>query len=185
MKNEDDFTEVEMVEDGSELVKSSLSSVVRKSDDVFEVRKELIEKHSGFLYEKVKGRREDADQILSVVIDEIIKETDNLLGNSLIFTQEGKLHDASTVSVKRSEILETLTRVLQKKRDLFSNSGVVDYNSPVFKVFQMVCFEKLTSVLDSLNMDNEQKKIIVSKWVESMSDWQKDVKMRMDNVTNK
>ena len=189
MKNENTFEntechEAEIVDSETPVIRSTLSPATKKSGDIFAERTELVNKHAGSLYDRIKGNGDDLNITFSVVIEEIIKETDNLLGNSLMFTQDGKLHDASTVSVKRSEILETLTRVLQRKKELFTNSSYVDYDSPVFNVFQMVCFERLTNVLDKLNMDVEQKQLVVTQWVDSMKDWQKDVKSRMDNVTN-
>ena len=189
MSNEDDkkndYIEAEIVE--STASSDNLTSAIKKQDILTE-RTGLVKKYYGdnpSFFDKLKKTRssgENVDELVGIIIEEIAKESDNLLGNSLIFTKDGNLHDASIISVKRADMLETLTKVLQRKREMFVGSSKIDYDSPVFKVFQIICFEKLTAILDAMSMDVEMKQIIVSRWVDSMKEWQKEIKTRIENA---
>lgn len=180
------FVDAEVVEDVPS-DNDNLSSAISKKDMLSE-RDGLVKQYYGendtFLgkLRKNKGNGDNFDEMIGIIIEEIAKESDNLLGNALYFTKEGNLHDATTISVKRADMFETLTKVLQRKKEMFVGAAKVDYDSPVFKVFQIICFEKLTTVLDAMNIDVEAKQLIISRWVESMGDWQKEIKTRIDNV---
>lgn len=175
--------------DAEVLEKSSQNlTPASKKQDILSERTDLVKKYYGessSFFEKLKksqGTGENIDELVGIIIEEIAKESDNLLGNSLIFTKDGNLHDASVISVKRADMLETLTKVLQRKKEMFIISSKIDYDSPVFKIFQIICFEKLTAILDALTLDVEMKQLIVSRWVDSMKDWQKEIKLRVDNA---
>ena len=73
--------------------------------NVVEYRKQLVTTyHNGSpsLVERIrKAGKDDIESLLIAMIDEVVGETDNLLGNELVATQNGELRDASIISFKR------------------------------------------------------------------------------------
>lgn len=160
------------------------------NDDIFAYKNQLIKQHYGSskdLISKIKSSKNgDAVQdVINVVIEEIIKESDNLLGNSLVFTKENKLHDATTVAVKRTDILETVTRIVTKQQEINQKSAKIDLNSPAFQIFQSICLDNLRTTLEQLKLENEMAQLIILKWGESMEFWEKEMKTRMGSLNEK
>ena len=166
-----------------------LSSLKDNKTDMFSLKKELLQTYyEGYdsLVEKMKQDPNGltVETMITVVMEELLGESDNLKGNELVFTQDGKLHDATTIAVKRSEILDTVSKVLVRKRDLLAKSGDVDLDSPVFQLFQKICFDALTESMMNLNFDNEMKQVIITKWGENMADWKEELKSRLKRMKN-
>ena len=160
---------------------------IKATTDVFSLKQELLEAyykgHDSIISKIKKNPNGDSiETLITVVMEELLGETDNLKGNELIFTQDGKLHDASTISVKRAEILDTVSKVLMRKRDLMAKSGDVDLDSPVFQLFQTICFDALKESMMNLKFDDEMKQVIISKWGENMSDWKDELASRLKRL---
>ena len=72
MKNENTFEntechEAEIVDGETQIVQSTLSPATKKSGDIFAERTELVNKHAGSLYERIKGNGDDLNVTFSVV----------------------------------------------------------------------------------------------------------------------
>ncbi len=153
--------------------------------DVFDFKKELVSTYYGSddasLMQKFMDSEpgDSVQNAFNIIIEELAKESDSLLGNSLIFTKNNDLHDATTVTVKRAEMLELLSKIITKKQSLAEKASNVDLNSPTFQMFQQICVDNLKAALISLNVDNEMSQLIVTNWGKSMKEWQKELSKRM------
>lgn len=156
---------------------------------ISDVKKKMVRRHYGedqsLVSRIMTADGSSMENIINAAILEIAKESENLLGNELIFTENNNLHDASAVAVKRTEILEKIVSVIGKKADILSKSNSVDLNSPVFQVFQQICVDKLKEILGYLDIDNDLKQLIVIKWGDSMAEWEKELKSRVSHLNIK
>ena len=158
-----------------------------KSSDFIVLREELVKKYhktSESLFDKIQNRPDgsNVEIIINTVLEELIKETDNLLGNELTLMQSGHIRDSSVVSVKRSDVLSIVSRVAARKHELSTLNGSVDLNAPAFQLFQQLCFDKLVVVLDKLNVDPELKQLVALKWGEEMENWDKEMKYKLGTI---
>lgn len=182
---DDKFVEVLPPDDGLKPVLGN--QLPAKKANFLQIREKLVEeyhKNAKSLFEKIssKPNGNSVEGIISTALEELIHETDNLLGNELSLLNDGSVRDASVVSVKRSDVLETLSRVAVKKQEIMANAGKVDLNSPVFQVFQAICFENLIGVMEDLKLDNETRQLLVAKWGERMESWDKELKSRVEDL---
>ena len=124
------------------------------------------------------------ETIFDAIAQEFMDENTNLKGNELIFEQDGMLHDATTVGVKRAEILEKLANIAAKRAELTRKSGAIDLRSTVFIIFQQVIFEKMLGVMQDLKLPKDEINLITLKLGEAMKDWDKVVQTRMDALNS-
>lgn len=101
-----EFEEADVVAD---VVTENLPATAPKPglpENVVEYRAQLVKQyHNGSpsLVEKIrKAGKEDIESLLVALIEEVVKETDHLLGNELVATQNGDLRDSSIISFKRA-----------------------------------------------------------------------------------
>lgn len=150
-----------------------------KNVDVFKRKENLLKKHYKGSYdnlvEKLKKspNGQNLELILSAVVEEMIGESEDLLSNKLIFTEDNNLSEATDISVKRAGVLAKVLEIVLKKQELSSKSQDVDLNAPAFLFFQEICFMKLTESLQEQNMQDEKIQLIVGKWAEKMQQWPK------------
>jgi len=150
--------------------------------DILELRDQLIKKHhdgANSLLEKLDrdGNTEVRDLIM-VLISEVLRETDHLLGNELVTTKQGDLRDASIISIKRVEAFEKALKALQTKAAMEGESGV-DVNSPavlsIFKFFM----GKVKSAMLTMGMNDEFSDTFFTTLSTVMGDWKKELKREL------
>jgi hypothetical protein len=113
------------------------------------------------------------DAILSSVMFEILKDSDDLLSNRIILTQQKNLHEANDITSKRSMLLAKVAEISLKKQEINSRTQDVDLNSPAFSFFQQICFDKLKETLVEMQMQDEKIQVVIMKWAEKMKNWDK------------
>ena len=109
------------------------SGMIRPASDVIQFRNKLVEEyHKGApsLAARLRAAgKEDLESYIVAMIDEVIQETDHLLGNELVATHNGDLRDASVISFKRAEVLEKAIKAAQTKQQFEKQGGIdVDYS---------------------------------------------------------
>lgn len=165
-------------------VKNSGRSLFNKKD-IFEKKEELLRKHYGNndnIINKIINNPDGRtlDMVLSTVIEEMFKDSDDLLGNKLLFTEENNLSEANDVTTKRSSILAKIADISLKKQEIISRTQDVDLNSPAFFLFQELCFEKMKDTLIELKMEDEKIQLVIMKWAEKMKNWDKILTEKLD-----
>lgn len=157
--------------------------------DIDAYRDSLVEDYLGkghcSVLSKVKEHDEatTSDEILGLIIEEILEGGRDILGTQLMLAEEGNFRDSAAAVVKRTEILRSVAEIVAKRKELNQRASDIDLNSPAFLIFQKICFDKLMEVLDSLKIDEEMVALIVSRWAESMKDWGKLLKQRLDEIS--
>lgn len=153
--------------------------------DYIAEREALVDKHYGAeirLSQRMKGDGSKIDGIINSALEELVKESENLLGNELVLMQAGQVRDSSIISVKRSDVLDTLTKVAQRKYDILSSMSNVDLNSPVFQIFQQICVDNLVLSMKENGVISEMRQLILNKFADLMKTWDKELKFRMDSL---
>jgi hypothetical protein len=182
----DDFEEKD-----SELV--SVTALVELEGDsdvaprnIFELRDQLVRKHhagANSLLEKLEqdGNTEVRDLIM-VLVSEIIRETDHLLGNELVTTKQGDLRDASVISIKRVEAFEKALKALQAKAMMDGETGV-DVNSPAVLAIFKFFMEKVKTTMVTMGMNDEFSDTFFTTLSTVMTDWKKELRRELKEAS--
>ena len=158
------------------------------SKSIVEYRKELLSKYyegSPSLIERIRAAgREDSEALIVALIDEVIKEADNLLGNELVATENGELRDASIISFKRSEVLEKAIKAMTSKQQYERGSGV-DVDSPAMMVVYRFFLAKAADTFNQMNVGSEISDLFFRTIGEVMDDWKKELRENLEGLRNK
>jgi len=141
-----------------------------------EVRKGILDK-----IEPVNGGY-NMDQLLNLIVEELLLMTEDLKSNSLVLESEGMVKDGSIIDLKRADLLKLVSEIVTRRKELFQRSGEVDLNSPVFTLFQNMCFTRMVDSMEELNVEKELMRLVLLKWKEKMSDWGKDLKRQLKEL---
>ena len=191
--SESDF-EVADREAGATVMGIEDASVARRGEvglgkvpaNVMQYREELIrEYHGGLpsLLDRLRSEGKDNYEDLIVALyDEIVKESDNLLGNGLVATHNGDLRDASVISVKRAEIIEKALRAVSDKQKFEQSRGTFDVDSAamldVFRFFM----SKAKETLVHMGVDSEMNDLFFQTFAEIAANWKKELKEKLSAV---
>lgn len=153
--------------------------------NVVHFREQLIRQyHSGApsLIRKLRAAgKYSSEDLIVALIDEVVAETDNLLGNQLVATQNGELRDASVISFKRAETLEKAIKAVQAKQE-FERTGGIDVDSPamvtVFKFFM----SKVHDVLEHIGVDTELNDLFFRTFGEVTENWKKELRSEFERL---
>lgn len=123
--------------------------------------------------------KDDIESLLVALIDEVVVETDHLLGNELVATQNGDLRDSSIISFKRTEALEKAIKAVQAKQE-FERTGGIDVDSPamvtVFKFFM----SKAKETLEHMGVDAEMNDLFFNTLADVTDDWKKELRAEFE-----
>ena len=184
--NDDEFQKADVeagIETATVEVMPSTQAVQLPSDDIIQFRKQLVEQYhkgtSGLLELLRKEGKTDLESRATALIDEMVKETDNLLGNELIATRNGDLRDSTIISFKRIEGLEKTARITQAKQQ-FEKQGGLDIDSPsmiiVFKYF----LTKAKETFNQMGVDSEINDLFFQKFGDVTENWKKELREKLD-----
>lgn len=158
--------------------------------NVVELRDQLVKQyHKGHesLVERLSedtGGMLTADDLLVALIDEVVKETDHLLGNQLVAAQDGMLRDASVISYKRAEVLEKAIKAVQAKRAFEADSGI-DIDSPSMMVIFRFFMQKVNDTLVKMEQAEEMRNIFFATIGEEMKDWKRELRAKFEEIKEK
>lgn len=154
-------------------------------ENMLEMREQLIRSYHGgsnSLISRVKAEgRDNLEQLVIALVEEIIKETDNLLGNGLIATEQGDLRDASVISFKRSEVIGMAIKAVQTKQQ-FEKEGGIDVESPSMMVVFQYFMSQVKEVFEMMELDSEFSDTFFRMLGDAMSDWKSELKTELDNI---
>jgi hypothetical protein len=154
----------------------------RLPSDIIAYRKSLVEKyHAGapsFIERLRRAGKSDMESLYVSLMDEVLGETDHLLGNELIATQNGELRDASVISFKRAEVLEKALRAVQTKQQLKGNGFDVD--APEMMVVFRFFLAKVKETFDRIGVNPEIPDLFFRRFGEVTDNWQKELRERLD-----
>jgi len=152
---------------------------------VVEYRRQLVkEYHKGApsLIERLKKLGTDNSEALLIsLIDEVITETDHLLGNELVATENGELRDASVISFKRAEVLEKAIKAVQAKKEFERESGF-DIDSPAMMVIFRFFMAKAKVSLDKMGLEDEAKDLFFRVLGDEMDTWKKELREEFEAI---
>ena len=155
--------------------------------NVVEYRKQLVTTyHNGSpsLVERIrKAGKDDIESLLIAMIDEVVGETDNLLGNELVATQNGELRDASIISFKRAEVLEKAIKAVQAKQEFERTSGI-DVDSPSMIIIFRFFMSKSKEAFDRMGVGDEVRDLFFRTIGEIMENWKKELREHFDELRN-
>jgi hypothetical protein len=144
-----------------------------------EYREQLIKNYHGgsaTLIERLRNEGlADNESLLIALIEEVVKETDNLLGNELIAIENGSVRDASIISAKRAEILEKAIKAVQSKQAFEKESGI-DVDSPSMVVIFKYFMRKCSDVFESTGVPSEQRDLFFQTLGEKTENWKKELR---------
>ena len=113
------------------------------------------------------------------MIDEVVGETDNLLGNHLIATENGELRDASVISYKRAEVLEKAIKAVASKQALEKESGI-DVDSPSMVIIFKYFMNKVMDVFTKIEIPAEQRDVFFRTLGEETENWKRELREQFE-----
>lgn len=133
-------------------------------------------KGASSLVERLRGEgKDDAQALVASLIEEVIGETDSLLGNKLLSIENGALRDASVIGYKRAEVIEKVIKAIQSKSQLERESGI-DVDSPSMMVVFKYFMKKTKEVFERIEMRDEQSDLFFSTLGEATSNWKRELR---------
>ena len=127
--------------------------------------------------------KNNIETMVMALVDEVIKETDNLLGNGLIAIEQGELRDASVISAKRAEVLEKAIKAVQTKQ-MFDKESGIDVDSPSMRVVFRFFMKKSKQVFDKLGFGEEISDSFFKTLSSAMENWQDELKRELDSLNS-
>jgi len=188
-----EFEEADVVASDAEVVPPSEPALPAKSEkpglpaNVMEYREQLVRQyHNGAptLIERIrKAGKEDIESLLVALVEEVVNESDHLLGNELVATQNGELRDASIISFKRAEVIEKAIKAVQAKQEFERQSGI-DVDSPSMIVIFRFFLAKAKDTFERMGADNETNDLFFRTFSELMEGWKKELRERFEELRN-
>lgn len=183
MSNGDDFRNADAeagVIEGEVLPARRGESALANPSDYLAFRTKLIEQyHRGApsLVARLKelGKEGMEDQVV-VFLNEILAETDNLLGNQLVATSNGELRDASVISFKRAEVLEKALKAVQSRQQFERDNSGVDLDSPQMVIIFRFFMSKARDTISRMGVGPEINDMFFRVFGEITNDWKKELK---------
>lgn len=167
--------------------KKKISSL--NSSDFDEYRRHLLKEyrknHKGILQKVKQGQASTTDELMNLIIQDLLQQSQIFFGNSLVFTEQGNLRDATTISIKRTDLLKMIADILAKKRQLNQKDADIDLNSPAFMIFQKLCFDRMMQALKQSGLQNQMIRIVLNNFSNLMSDWGKQMKSELLQLRQK
>jgi len=165
---------------GDLVVSTQSSKGELQARNAVEYRDQLIARyHKGAkgLVDKLRASgRGDAEALLLSLINEVIQETDHLLGNELVATENGELRDASVISFKRAEVLEKAIKAVQTKQQFEKEQGL-DLDSPAMMVVFRYFMSKVKTALVQVNAPDDMSDLFFKTLSSAMAEWKRDLKV--------
>jgi hypothetical protein len=124
------------------------------------------------------------DALVIALIEEIVGETDNLLGNQLIATENGSVRDASVISAKRAEVLEKAIKAVLSKQAFEKESGI-DVNSPSMVVIFKYFMTKVQVVFEGMGLAPEQRDIFFRTLGDETENWKKELREEFESMKSR
>lgn len=164
------------------------TSMSRPASGIIQFRNQLVEQyHHGApsLAARLKAAgKEDMETLVVAMIDEVIQETDHLLGNELVATHNGELRDASVISFKRAEVLEKAIKAVQTKQQFEKQNGGIDIDSPSMMIVFRFFMIKAKETFQRMGVDVEIHDLFFRMFGEVTNDWKKELRENFDAARN-
>jgi hypothetical protein len=177
----DDFHKMDLDAgvEGVAVMEVPSSNITSHPNGVTNYRDKLVRQYhdgSSSLLDRLRSSgQDDAQALLSALIQEVIRETDHLLGNQLVATENNDLRDASVISFKRAEVLEKAIKAVSSKNQMEKESGI-DVDSPSMAVVFKFFMSKTKAVFDSMGMAEEQSDLFFTQLGEFMKHWKRELR---------
>ncbi len=125
------------------------------------------------------------EKLVMEMVREVIRETDHLLGNELVATQNGNIRDASVISGKRAEVLQIAMKAVQAKQAMEQSGGIgVDVDSPSMGVVFRFFLSKVRVIFQNMGFDSELCDTFFRMYKEEMKNWRKELKAELEAKAN-
>ena len=169
-------------------VAEQVGTSISPSRDMFEHRSKLIAKYyagaNGLANKLLKEGRDNSEMLVMALVDEVIKETDSLLGNELVATEQGDLRDATIISAKRAEVLEKAIKAVQTKQLFDRDGGGIDVKGPAMKVVMKFFMKKVKEVFKRMAMRDEMSDTFFRHLGDVMEGWEKEMAADLEELNS-
>jgi len=155
-------------------------STVVLPENIIEYRNKLVQEyHRGAvgIIERLRGSGKGGDweAIALTLLEEIVRETDHLLGNELVSAHNGDLRDSSIISFKRAEVLEKAFRQIQARLEA-ERIGGLDVDSPAMNTIFTFFMSKAKETFNRMNVGTEISDLFFSTYGEVTENWKKELR---------
>jgi len=167
------------------IVEKKQSNPIAPPSNMIEHRQRLIENYhrgaEGLAKRLQNEGRDKPEMLVMALVEEVVKETDNLLGNGLIATEQGELRDATIISAKRSDVLEKAIKAVQMKQ-MFDGNASVDPESPSMRIVMRYFMKKVKQVFERMGIQEEMSDAFFRHLGDVMEQWQKELAEELEEL---
>jgi len=126
----------------------------------------------------------DFEAAVAVLLHELVRESDNLLGNQLFATNNGEIRDASIISHKRAQVIQMAVKTIQHKGKFDREySREVDLDSPAMAIVFRYFLQKVKDVFYQIDFEGEQMDVFFRQFSKSTENWKKELKGKLNVKT--
>jgi hypothetical protein len=120
----------------------------------------------------------NGEELLRLLVNELLREVDNLAGSQIIATENGDFQTATIISAKRTEIVDRAIKAIMHKKE-FEAQTSIDIESPfVFVIFKYF-IEKCKEAFTNAGFNNDTMNPFFYAFDDATREWKKDLKKRI------
>lgn len=157
----------------------------KPASNMMEHRNELIKKYHGgaesLIARITKEGKNNSEMMVLALVDELIRETDHLMGNELLASEQGDIRDSSVISAKRADVLEKAIKAVQTKQAFDKDNGL-DINSPIVQIIFRFFMKKVKESFLLLGYSDEASDVFFQTLGSSLDNWRKELQQEIDDM---
>lgn len=119
-------------------------------------------------------------QVLQKTITQMAQSYDNLSGTQQMLLNNGQVLNSTVLVGKKVQVLSTITDALKKKNDIQRQNKSIDVTSPQVQLLIKVILQNVFKVLKQNVPSSDQQILIINKITQSLQNWDKQFKQRLN-----
>jgi len=126
---------------------------------------------------------EDGDclKLIDGIVKEMSTESDRLLANESVASKNNDIQSSTVIIAKRVDTLKEIVRTISQKHYLARDMDL-DLDHPQMQTVFEWMFDKITRVIQRLELPAEQHELFFTMLGEATQNWKHDIRMRMGGV---
>lgn len=136
----------------------------------------------GLLHHLKNQNKDKPTSLILALVEEIVHETDNLLGAERLSAQKGDFKNSSVASFKRVEALEKATKAVQTHLQ-FQKENSIDLDSPYVEIIFNYFMRKTREAFKLSGYKNEASDVFFKMLSRGFSNWKKELQQEIDDMT--
>ena len=145
--------------------------------------KDYYDGSSGISEYLKKRDRNNIEHMVIELLEEMLRETDNLKGNELIASEEGDIKASTVISSKRIEAIKEAIKAVQAKQ-LYEKDTGINVDSPAIMVVFKFFMKNAQKAFTKTGYNSEASDTFFSALAKQMTNWKKELQEDIDALNS-